>query len=127
MDPTTLRYTPTHEWAHLDGDTVTVGITAFAVHELSEPTALELPKVGKPVTAGKAMAVIESVKAASDINAPVSGEVAAVNDALTTDLAPVSDDPYGRGWMVKIRVAPGTTLDGLLTHQDYERQIAQGH
>ena len=127
MDPTTLRYTPTHEWAHLDGDTVTVGITAFAVHELSEPTAIELPKVGKPVAAGQAMAVIESVKAASDINAPVSGEVAAVNDALTSDLSAVNDDPYGRGWMVKIRVAPGTTLSGLLTHADYERQIAEGH
>lgn len=127
MDPTTLRYSPTHEWALLEGDLVTVGITAFAVHELSEPTAIELPKIGKVVTAGQAMAVIESVKAASDINAPVAGEVVAVNSALMDDLTAVQDDPYGRGWMVKLRVAPGTTLGGLLAHADYERQIATGH
>ncbi len=136
MNPTDRRYTTTHEWAKLDGDTVTVGITAFAVEQLTEPTFLELPAVGKAVAAGKPFGIIESVKSTSDLNAPVDGTVAARNEALLddpaakrkADLSPVNDDPFGRGWMIKIRLAPGASLDHLLTAEQYDQQLAsEGH
>lgn len=135
-NPTDRRYTPTHEWARLDGDLVTVGITAFAVEQLTEPTFLELPAVGKALSAGKAFGIIESVKSTSDLNSPVDGVVAERNEVLLddpaakrkADLSPVNDDPFGRGWMLKIRVPAGTTLDHLLTAAQYDEQLAsEGH
>ena len=127
-NPTDRRYSPSHEWAKLDGDIVTVGITAFAVEQLTEPTFIELPAVGKALAAGKAFGIIESVKSTSDLNSPVSGEVVERNDGLTTDLAPVNDDPFGRGWMLKVKLAPGATLDHLLTAAQYDAQLAEeGH
>ena len=135
-NPTNLRYSPTHEWAKLDGDTVTVGITAFAVEQLGEPTYLELPALGKTLSAGSAFGIIESVKATSDVNSPVNGTVAARNDVLTddkasgrkADLTAVNADPFGAGWMVKIKLAAGATLDHLLTAEQYEAQLAsEGH
>jgi glycine cleavage system H protein len=135
-NPTDRRYSPTHEWAKLDGDLVTVGITAFAVEQLTEPTFLELPAVGKSLAAGKAFGIIESVKSTSDLNSPVDGVVAERNEALLddpaskrkADLGPVNDDPFGRGWMLKVRVAPGATLDHLLTAEQYDEQLAsEGH
>jgi glycine cleavage system H protein len=136
MNPPDLRYAPTHEWARLDGDVVTVGITKFAVEQLTEPTFLELPRVGQELTAGKPFGIIESVKSTSDIYAPVTGAVVERNESLiddpTTkrrgDLAPVNDDPFGKGWLVKIRLAPGMNLNHLLTARQYDEQLAaDGH
>jgi glycine cleavage system H protein len=135
-NPPDLRYAKSHEWARRDGDVVTVGITAFAVEQLTEPTYLELPKVGKAVKAGDELGIIESVKSTSPIYSPVAGEVVERNELLLedkaakrdADLSLVNDDPFGRGWMVKIRLAPGATLDHLLTKDQYEHQLAsEGH
>ena len=136
MNPPDLRYAPTHEWARLSGDVVTVGITKFAVEQLTEPTFLELPKAGQELTAGKPFGIIESVKSTSDIYSPVAGVVVERNESLiddpTTkrrgDLAPVNDDPFGKGWLVKIRLAPGANLNHLLTAKQYDEQLASdGH
>ena len=124
MGPNSLRYAKTHEWASLEGDVCTVGITQFAVDQLTDLLHLELPAVGTQVSAGQIFAEIESVKAASDLYAPVAGEVVAVNEKLVADPSRVADDPYGTGWMVKIKVAPGATLDHLLTAGQYQQQIA---
>lgn len=135
-NPTDRRYSTTHEWAMPDGDLVVVGITAFAVEQLTEPTFLELPPLGKELTAGAAFGVIESVKSTSDVNAPLSGVVVDRNEVLLddkatkrkADLSPVNDDPFGRGWMLKLRPAAGATLDHLLTPAQYDAQLAaEGH
>lgn len=135
-NPSDLRYLPTHEWARLDGDVVTVGVTKFAVEQLTEPTFLELPAVGKEFRAGQAFGVIESVKSTSDVNSPVAGTVIERNEKLLedkaagrpADLTLVNDDPFGAGWMVKVRLAPGATLDHLLTAAQYDAQLAaEGH
>src|SRR5258708_2408479 len=130
MVPKDLRYARTHEWARAQGDVCTVGITQFAVEQLTDVVAVELPKVGKPVVASdeKGFGVIESVKAVSDLYAPVNGEVLEVNKAVADDPALVAADPFGKGWLIKIKMAPGATLDHLLTAAQYEEQIAsQGH
>jgi glycine cleavage system H protein len=124
MDPKTLRYAKTHEWASLEGGQCTVGITKFAVEQLTDVVYIELPDVGDHVFVGDSFGEIESVKAVSDLYSPVNGEVVAVNEKLTNDPTIVSNDPYGKGWMVKIKVEPGTTLDHLLTLEQYEKQIA---
>jgi len=125
MVPANLRYATTHEWAKLDGDTCTVGITAFAVEQLTDVVYVELKPAGTKLSAGGRFGEIESVKAVSDLYAPVDGEVTAVNDAIVKDPASIGADPYGKGWMVKIKVPRGATLDGLLTPQQYEKQIAE--
>lgn len=126
MDLSTLRYAPTHEWAKLDGDVVTVGVSAFAVEQLTDVTYLELPKIGKSYKSGDEFGVIESVKSTSSLYAPVNGEVIAVNDAAAKDTAVVNSDPFGAGWMVKFKLAPGTNLDHLLTKDAYDAQVS-GH
>ena len=130
MVPKDLRYARTHEWALIEGSTCTVGITQFAVEQLTDVVAVELPRVGKTLAASdeKGFGVIESVKAVSDLYPPVGGEVAEVNQAVANDPALVAADPYGKGWLIKIKIAPGTTVDHLLTAAQYEEQIAaQGH
>ena len=128
MDPKNLRFATTHEWAHLEGDTCTVGITKFAVEQLTDVVYIELPDPGDHVFAGEGFGEIESVKAVSDLYAPVSGEVVAVNEKLLNDPTVLTKDPYGKGWMVKIKVEPGTKLDDLMTLEQYEKQIAsEGH
>lgn len=128
MTPKNLRYNESHEWADLQGDTCNVGITQFAVEQLTDVVFVELSKVGTKLKAGDKFGVIESVKAVSDLYAPVAGEIAAVNDAIVKDPSIVSADPYGKGWMLKIKVAAGTKLDKLLSADQYEKQIAsQGH
>jgi glycine cleavage system H protein len=128
MIPKNLRYAASHEWAGLDGDICNVGITAFAVEQLTDVVFVELNKPGTKVNVGDKFGVIESVKAVSDLYAPVAGELTAVNDTIVKDPSLVGADPYGKGWMVKIKVAPGTKLDKLLTAEQYEQQIAsQGH
>lgn len=126
MDYSTLRFAPSHEWAKQDGDTVIVGVTAFAVEQLTDVTYLELPKVGKVCKAGDEFGVIESVKSTSSLYAPVAGEVIAVNDAAAKDTNVVNADPFGAGWLVKFKLAPGTTLSHLLTKDQYDAQVS-GH
>ena len=130
MLPTDLRYSRSHEWARVEGDLCVVGITQFAVEQLTDVVAVDLPKVGKAVTAGseKGFGEIESVKAVSDLYPPVSGEIVAVNDAVLADPSLVATDPYGKGWMIKIKMSSPADLDKLLTAEQYEQQIAgQGH
>lgn len=128
MDPKNLRYAPSHEWASLEGDTCTVGITKFAVDQLTDIVYIELPEVGDHVFAGDGFGEIESVKAVSDIYAPINGEVTAINEELINDPSAISEDPLGKGWLVKIKIEPGATLDHLMTLEKYEKQIAsEGH
>ena len=127
MDPSALRYAETHEWVSLDGDIATVGITKFAVDQLTDLVYVELPRVGRTLQAKQPFGEVESVKAVSDLYAPVAGEVAEVNEAVKADAAKVTSDPFGAGWLIKIRVAPGATLGHLLTLDQYERQIAEEH
>lgn len=128
MDPKTLRYATTHEWASLEGDTCTIGITKFAVEQLTDVVFVELPDVGDHVFAEQSFGEIESVKAVSDLYSPVNGEVSAVNEKLMEDPARIAADPYGAGWMIRVKVEPGTTLDRLMSFAQYEKQIAsEGH
>lgn len=130
MVPGNLRYTKTHEWALLEGDVVTVGITKFAADQLTDITYIELPSVGKKTIAGSACGNIETVKAVSDLYSPVGGEVCAVNSGLTADAAPLTADPYGTGWLFKLRVTGNAAdaLSGLLTPGTYQNQLeSEGH
>ena len=125
MDPKDLRYAETHEWVALNGDVATVGITKYAVEQLTDLVYVDLPKVGQSLQLREAFGVIESVKAVSDVYAPVAGDVVAINDAVKADAMSIASDPYGTGWLIKIRVAPGTKLDHLMTLDQYEKQIAE--
>ena len=128
MVPTNLRFAETHEWASVEGDVCTVGITKFAVEQLTDVVFVELPKVGKTFKTKDAFGQIESVKSVNDLYAPVAGEIIAKNDALEKDPSIVSVDPYGKGWMVKIKMSSKADLDKLLTPEAYEKQIAsQAH
>ncbi len=124
MVPKNLRYAASHEWALLEGDVCTVGISKFAVEQLTDVVFVELPQIGDHVFAGESFGEIESVKAVSDLYAPIAGEVSAVNEAIVRDPAGVAVDPYGTGWLVKIKVEPGKNLNGLLSPEQYEAQIA---
>jgi glycine cleavage system H protein len=121
-NPSDRRYTTEHEWIKAEGDVFVVGITAFAQDQLGDIVYVELPKVGDRLEAGKAFGVIESVKTASDLYAPVSGEVIEVNGELVDQPQSVNDDPYERGWMLKIRTADAAQVDELLTAQQYSEQ-----
>lgn len=133
MNPEQLRYAKTHEWVHLeaegDAQIATVGISAFAVEALTDLVYIELPKVGQQTQAGQSFAEIESVKAVSDIYAPVTGEVVAVNDALPDALETLNEDPYEKGWIAKIRVTDESSLGELLDYATYQKQLAEeeGH
>ena len=124
--PADLRYTKDHEWVRVDGDEATVGITAYAADQLGDIVFVELPEGGRTVTQFAAFGVVESVKAVSDLFAPLSGEVTAANDALTGSPELVNNDPYGEGWMVRIRLSDGAELDGLLDADAYGELIAAG-
>ena len=121
------RYTKDHEWVRLDGDLVVVGITDFAQSQLGDVVYVELPEIGRRLEQGSAAAVVESVKAASDVFAPVAGEVAAVNDGLAADPAAVNADPMGVGWFFKLRLADPTELDALMDEDGYQRFVAEQH
>ena len=124
--PKDLKYTREHEWAKQEGDRVRVGITAYAQEQLGDVVFVELPKVGAKVTAAKTFGVVESVKAVNDLFAPISGEVAEVNDELGQKPEIVNQDPYGKGWMLVVKPASKGEWDQLLTPQQYEELIAQG-
>ena len=124
--PSDLKYTREHEWAKREGDRVRVGITHFAQEQLGDVVFVELPKVGAKVTAHQAFGVVESVKAVSDLFAPLTGAVTSVNEALTGEPELVNSDPYGAGWMVKMTVADPAQLDDLLDGEGYDDLIAAG-
>lgn len=124
MDKATVRYLKSHEWAGLDGDVATVGITDFAVGQLTDLTYVELPKIGSTVTQGERFGEVESVKAVSDLYSPVTGEVVAVNSDLEEDVAPLSNDPFGAGWLMKVRVTDRSGLAQLLDRAAYEAHCA---
>jgi glycine cleavage system H protein len=119
MDPTEMRFAKTHEWVHVDGNRATIGITEFAVKQLTDLVYVELPDVGSTLEAGEPFGVVESVKAASDLYAPVSGNVVERNDPLEDDLAILSDDAFGKGWMVKVELEDASQVDALMDHAAY--------
>lgn len=126
MDPTKLLYAKSHEWADLQGDICTVGITSYAVEQLTDVTHLQLPKVGAKTTGEKPFGEIESVKAVFDLYAPVTGEVVEVNEAVRNDPSLINADNYGKGWMIRIKMAPGASTSHLMELTQYEAQLA-GH
>jgi glycine cleavage system H protein len=121
--PQNLRYNKSHEWVLLEGDIATVGISDHAQEELTDVVFVELPPVGKTVDIGDPTAVVESVKAASDIYAPISGEVVEVNDAVEADPSLVNSDPYGKGWIFKLKVKDAGQMSQLLDAAGYEELI----
>ncbi len=121
--PTDLKYTKEHEWLKLDGDTATIGITTYAQQSLGDIVFVELPKPGSEVTAGKTFGSVESVKAVSDLYAPVSGTVAGVNPELATAPEQVNKDAHG-AWMIKVRLKNPTEVGSLLSAADYEKLVA---
>jgi glycine cleavage system H protein len=124
MDQKALRYAKTHEWAYLEGNICTVGLTKFAVDQLTDIIYIDMPDVDDPVADGDGFGEIESVKAVSDLYSPVTGDVVEVNEKLETDPTLISSDPYDKGWLIKVKVEPGTTLDHLMTLEQYQKQIA---
>ena len=126
MVPTDLRYTTEHEWVRVDGDVATIGITAHAADQLGDIVFVDLPEVGRSFAHADTFGIVESVKAVSDLFSPVGGEVVETNDASLRG-APelVNTDPYGAGWMLKVRVAGPAQLDALLDAAAYETLIAE--
>jgi glycine cleavage system H protein len=121
--PADLKYAKTHEWMRVEGLTATVGITDHAQHELTDIVFVELPDMGRQVKAGQACAVVESVKTASDIYAPASGEVTELNQSVVDDPALINTDPYGAGWLFKFNLADPEEANQLMSPADYRKQI----
>jgi len=121
MYPQNYRYTKEHEWVHAEGDTGMIGITFHAQKELGDIVYVDLPKPGTVVEKGKSLGSVESVKAVSDIYAPVSGEVIAVNTLLATKPEKLNEDPHGEAWLVKIRLSSPNELKDLLSAEDYQK------
>ena len=126
MAPQDLRYTKEHEWVRIEGDLATVGITAFAAEQLGDVVFVDLPEVGRTVAQFEAVGVIESVKAVSDLFAPVSGDVVETNTELTSKPELLNSDPFGQGWMLRIRLTDRAALDGLLDLAAYEALTSEG-
>ncbi len=126
MVPGDLCYTKDHEWVRIDGDEAVVGITKFAADQLGDIVFVELPDVGRSLAQHGTFGVVESVKAVSDLFAPLSGEVVATNDALGGAPELVNNDPFGGGWMLRIRLADAGQVDGLLDAVAYEQLVAEG-
>jgi glycine cleavage system H protein len=124
--PRDLRYTKDHEWVRVDGDEADIGITAYAADQLGDIVFVELPRIGSTVEAHGTFGVVESVKAVSDLFAPLGGEVIAINEGLTGSPESVNDDAYGAGWMIRVRVADASQLDALLDPDAYDALIAAG-
>jgi len=127
MNPTERKYTPTHEWAVIDGDIATVGITDFAVKALTDLVYLDLPAVGQALEVGEMFGEVESVKAVSELLAPVSGEVVAVNPAIANNLATLATAPFDDGWLIKIKMSNAAELSKLLDIDAYRQQCAEEH
>ena len=125
--PDDIRYTREHEWAREQAGVVTVGITGYATEQLGDVVFVELPEPGRKLEAGKSFGVVEAVKTVSDLYAPLAGEILEVNAALRDDPAAVNHDPYGKGWMVKIRAADANAFAALLSSADYARLVEEQH
>jgi glycine cleavage system H protein len=125
MDPKSLRFSPTHEWISLQDDVATVGISKFAVDQLSDLTLIDLKPVGTRLAAGKSFGEVESVKSVSDLYAPLDGEILEVNSALADNVQLLSDDPYGGGWLIKMRVDDPAAVSGLMDHDAYEKRVGE--
>ena len=129
MSPEELKFAKTHEWVALSEENgqqiATVGISAFAVEALTDLVFIELPEVGREVQADESFCEVESVKAVSDVYAPVAGEVIAANDGLPDSLETLSSDPYGEGWIAKIRVTDEAGLEGLMNFDAYQKQCEE--
>jgi len=126
MVPSDLRYTNDHEWVRLEGDTATIGITQYAADQLGDIVFVELPDVGRSLDQFAAFGVVESVKAVSDLFAPLSGNVTATNPGLAASPESVNSDPYGEGWLVRIRIADPDQLGELLDATAYDDLVAAG-
>jgi glycine cleavage system H protein len=122
--PADLKYVKSHEWLRLEGDTATVGITDFAQSELGDVVYVDLPEAGRFLNAGDSFGSVESVKTVSDVYAPVAGEVVEVNAALGAQSELVNEDPYGKGWMIKLRVQDAAAADALLDAAGYQSSIS---
>ena len=126
MVPTDLRYTKDHEWVRVDGEEATIGITAYAAEQLGDIVFVELPEAGRSLEQFAAFGVVESVKAVSDLFAPVAGEVTEINGDLTGTPEVVNTDPYGAGWMLRVKLADPAQVEGLLDASAYEQLTAGG-
>lgn len=118
--PTDLRYTESHEWIRLDGDLATVGITQYAANELTDVTYVEMKPAGTAVDSGDALGEVESVKTTSDVFAMVAGEIVEVNPAVSDDPSLINSDPYGDGWLLRVRVADSAALSALMDQASYD-------
>lgn len=125
--PDDVRYTREHEWAREQDGVVTVGITAYATEQLGDIVFVELPEVGRTLESGKTFGVVEAVKTVSDLYSPLAGEVVEVNTALGDDPSVVNKDPYGAGWMVRIRLADPASFASLLSSADYAKVVTEQH
>ncbi len=121
--PSDLKYAKSHEWVRVDGDTATIGITDHAQHELTDVVFVELPALNRQLKAGESCAVVESVKTASDIYSPVSGQVVEVNKAVVDNPALVNTEPYGGGWFFKVKLSQPAETGGLLSPEQYKAQV----
>ena len=126
MVPADLRYTKDHEWVRVDGDTATIGVTDFAASQLGDVVFVDLPAAGKTVEQFATFGVVESVKAVSDLYAPVSGEVVEVNSELGGNPELVNSDPFGAGWMIKVKLGDAGQVDGLMDPAGYEQLTSEG-
>lgn len=125
MYPDDLHFTKQHEWVRVSGDSGTVGITDYAQQQLGDIVYVDLPRPGTKVELGKVMGSVESVKAVSDVYAPVSGEVTEINDVLASAPEKLNESPHGDGWLVKIRLSAPEEIQGLLSAADYEKYVAE--
>ncbi len=124
--PKELKYAKTHEWIKVEKEIGTAGITDYAQEQLTDVVFVELPQIGKVVSKGEAVAVVESVKSVSDIYAPASGEMVEVNKALENKPGLINEEPYGKGWIFKIKIKNPKELDSLLSAEEYEKSIKEG-
>jgi glycine cleavage system H protein len=128
MDLKSLKFAPTHEWVYIEGDVATVGISKFAVDQLTDLIMIELPAPGTRVAAGKSFGEIESVKAVSDLYAPLTGEVVEVNTQVTSNVSLLAEDSYDKGWLIKVKVDRPVDSSGLMDLDTYELKVAEeGH
>jgi len=129
VNPQELLFSKDHEWIHVSQEgeekVATVGLSAFALEALTDLVFIELPEIGRNVTAGESLGEVESVKAVSDIFSPVTGEITETNSAIADELEKMSDDPYGEGWIVKIKVADDSSLADLMDYEAYQKQCAE--
>lgn len=123
--PQDLKYSKSHEWVRIEGETATIGITDYAQHQLGDIVFVELPQAGKSVKANENFGSVESVKSVSDLVMPLSGEVAAANEALKKAPETVNADPYGKGWMIKVKMLAPSEADGLMTAEQYRQRVTE--